>query len=817
MNRVRLKNLVVENFRSLRGKVVIPLDAQVVLIHGTNGMGKTSVLSALELGLTGKIAHLAAEGPRYQSYLTTLDTGGGSITLTTTAPLAEGAANAGALTFSDEAFLPKPLLDADNARFFAERCYLPQATLGRLLEIYDDQKTGTTSPLTLFVKELLGLDPLDALVDGLDHAFNVTRVRKLVPDFRRLESFKASLDDERRRKDQTIDAATKAADERLVRLNETLSTMVGGGAAPTVTEATDLSQLKTELEATRDGDRQLTDLARTRSELRGLRERWRSLPSQESSRDHADRERADLAASEALTTWRSTHGDALEDVINSARAHFSDLPSFEDGPEQARSEAQRRAQAESERCGRLLTAHAMASAQVASLNAIVQRASTRIDELNKDLSGAAEDAKTLANALAGIVPHIDGNTCPVCNRNYAELDAGSLSAHVAAKIASLTSEAGRLHSLTTARAEESSRLAAAQRDLLSVANGQLSADELAELTVRQAQMTDLAQRLSSLKETAAQGSRLITNAATARQAVVTARRRDEQSVSLLPEIETIVQAVLQKSSSSFESLDLALAETLRAVEERVTEAEHVATVRIKASSEVGMRIRDLAQIAVLRLERDETLARLRTLDIASKEIDVTRGHAKKVSEAADSVRSEIVKKVFNTSLNKVWRDLFVRLAPSEQFVPAFRLPVGSGGKVEAVLETLHRSGKASGSPGAMLSQGNLNTAALTLFLALHLSVPVRMPWLILDDPVQSMDDVHIAQFAALLRSLSKGMDRQVVIAVHERALFDYLTLELSPAFPGDSLIAVEISRNFDGEAVAMPRAFSFEDDHAIAA
>lgn len=63
MTGVRLKSLVIENFRSLRGKVVVPLDAQVVLIHGTNGMGKTSVLSALELGLTGKIAHLAADGP----------------------------------------------------------------------------------------------------------------------------------------------------------------------------------------------------------------------------------------------------------------------------------------------------------------------------------------------------------------------------------------------------------------------------------------------------------------------------------------------------------------------------------------------------------------------------------------------------------------------------------------------------------------------------------------------------------------------------------------------------------------------------------
>lgn len=58
---------------------------------------------------------------------------------------------------------------------------------------------------------------------------------------------------------------------------------------------------------------------------------------------------------------------------------------------------------------------------------------------------------------------------------------------------------------------------------------------------------------------------------------------------------------------------------------------------------------------------------------------------------------------------------------------------------------------------------------------------------------------------------------QVVIAVHERALFEYLTLELSPAFAGDSLITVEISRNFAGDAVADPHFYTFEDDKAVAA
>jgi exonuclease SbcC len=53
--------------------------------------------------------------------------------------------------------------------------------------------------------------------------------------------------------------------------------------------------------------------------------------------------------------------------------------------------------------------------------------------------------------------------------------------------------------------------------------------------------------------------------------------------------------------------------------------------------------------------------------------------------------------------------------------------------------------------------------------------------------VQSMDEVHISQFAALLRTLSKEHGRQVFTAVHDRLLFDYLSLKLSPAFIGDEL------------------------------
>lgn len=820
MNHPRLKSIVIENFRSLRGKIAVPLDAQVVLIHGTNGMGKTSILSAIELGLTGRIAHLSTQSDLYKSYLTNLGCGGGSISIATTASVSSGGATGGALAFNDGSFKAQPLLGTDDARFFSERCYLPQATLGRLLEIYDEQKTGTTSPLTLFVKELLGLDPLDALVDGLDPAFHVARVRKVAPDYRHLEALKQSLSDQVDATERDISTAVQGAEERRAGLNAILAEMaalVGNGAASVVTKATELPQLAAALMAEHEQDRQIADLSRKRAGLRSLFEQWRAVPAEDASRDQADKERADQVAMQALSAWRAEGGAKLDKAIGSVRAVFTDVPALDDGPEKSWAEALRRAEGEEVRCGQLLKLHSEALDRVKQLRAVEQRAQSRVEEINRDLAGAMKDAKSLANALAGIVPHIAGEACPVCDRDFSDRHSGPLSAHVAGKIAALTSEAGRLQALATERADESRRLAETQRELLSLGSSELTAEDLAEYTVRRVQMADLSWRLRELKPVVTQGTMLMANAVAARHYFNLARRRDEQTSSLLPDVQ---QAVLQstgRDASSYAGIDEAITDAIGVIDSAIGKAERLVTLRMNSISEINRCVQELEAIHALSSSLERNAKQLDQVKQALKDVESGRTQAKQVSVAANSVRSGIIHKVFSTSLNRTWRDLFVRLAPSEQFVPAFRLPHDPTGKVEAVLETLHRSGQASGSPGAMLSQGNLNTAALTLFLALHLSVPARMPWLLLDDPVQSMDDVHIAQFAALLRTLAKGLGRQVVIAVHERALFDYLTLELSPAFPGDSLITIEVSRTFEGDAIAIPTAYGFEPDRAIAA
>jgi len=193
-----------------------------------------------------------------------------------------------------------------------------------------------------------------------------------------------------------------------------------------------------------------------------------------------------------------------------------------------------------------------------------------------------------------------------------------------------------------------------------------------------------------------------------------------------------------------------------------------------------------------------------------------RTDAQKIRAQVEAVRSRIIGREFNHRLNRLWRDLFVRLTPTEQFVPAFQIPTESTQHLQPKLITVHRSGgDAGGTPGAMLSAGNLNTAALTLFIALHLAVAAQLPWLILDDPIQSMDDVHIAHFAALLRTLSKEHGRQVVIAVHNRQLFEYLRLELSPAFAADSLLSLELLRDPNRDTLCLPERRTFHEETAL--
>lgn len=808
----RMTSLTVRNFRSIRGDVTISLDAPTVLIHGPNGTGKTSLLSAIELGLTGAVASLARFDPSYLTYLPHKLSPDSSahVLIQADEKLCEG--SGGRLTANGSTIQGEGRLSEEQARFYTERCYLAQASLGRLLEIYEHQDArNTDSPLTRFVKEMLGLDALDALIDGLHLSGDVRRFREPSPLFWTARSDAPALD-------QAVEAAlTKAdmAERERDQLEAGLRNVAGSALTPDQAVLPD--KLRPDLERrAREHEEKLGRLARIRRDLNAAAAQVAAATSTLAGSARLDAEKASTAARETLARWQAASGTKLEELLTAVQKAFPEIPASSSDPAASHAAAKRTVEAARARLRRTLEADDVAAKALSEIRTSVTQGQGRVDAIDRQLADEGGANRELAEALSAIAAHIDDDHCPVCGRDYAELGDGPLAAHVSAEIGRLVTAAGRVEALVSDRSNTLATLTDARRKQTELESTLLSQTERESVVFELAQRDEWLNGMQELEAEATLGSRLIREATQSAQVLAGLSSQTTSISGLRAELDnyasqlgikpqpadTPLDAVIQSISSELDGQETN-ASSAKANAERALTILRTFTAA-QQSLEDAKREHDVLK------EKQNTSATRR--DEADRRIVV----AKDLLTRAQTVRGNHVRDIFNEELNTIWRQLFIRLAPDENFVPAFALPQVAGKPVEAVLETHYRSGGKGGNPRAMLSAGNLNTAALTLFLSLHLSVRPKLPWLVIDDPVQSMDDVHIAQFAALLRTL-KQHGRQVIIAVHDRQLFDYLSLELSPTFNGDRLITVELGRNAAGFTTAPWALTTFEPDRAVAA
>ena len=120
--------LSVTDFRSIAGTVTVQLDAPIILIHGPNGSGKTSLLSALDLALTGDIRSMRDDDTNFVRHLVHEGANEAKVAITgrhASVPVV------GSFVIANGLLTGTPYLDARDRKFFAERCYLAQSMLGR--------------------------------------------------------------------------------------------------------------------------------------------------------------------------------------------------------------------------------------------------------------------------------------------------------------------------------------------------------------------------------------------------------------------------------------------------------------------------------------------------------------------------------------------------------------------------------------------------------------------------------------------------------------------------------------------------------------
>ncbi len=799
-----LRSLDITNFRSIRGHIHAPLDAKVVLVHGENGAGKTSLLSGIELALTGKVQSLLRADPNYERQLLHRSAAEGSIVLR--------ALNATEQTFS--ATLDTTGAKSGNAlseplaAFFRERAFLPQSLLGQLLQIYQDAGNDADSPLAQFVGKLLGLDRLDALEAGLKPLVDVRNVRKTVDGWLAAENEKSRLDrllTDQRKSRNTIHDRIVAA----------LADLANSCAALQVSIEVREDNLDAVSAALSDGqdDERLATLADQQRKFGSIR---REID-QAQSASSTDTPLPSSGASEQFSRWEAANGTRVAAARTRVESLLPDM-SLPSDPVQFADEALTRLQTERKHLDEQATqARAAIARRVAAQDerdvALRQR-----ETIDKEIGLLPATSGSLASALAELTSFIESNVCPVCDRDFAEVSHEPLSDHVHTKVRTLSASAERLLTLGRTRTEVQVMLERLDRELEALTARQLDEEALAALDRRRAGIDAVINELDAMSEALSEGARLRAADIAARRVVSEAQSRHVSLAAARETLTSFATSAGEAGVAEGESFDVAVA--------RISERLDAQTTRLQ--QRVSQRRDGLNKITIIRSdiqERRDADAQIsidfsawQEADTSLERAQLLRDQGIAVRTAVDRVRSAIIRREFNDRLNRLWRDLFIRLAPGEPFVPAFRIPASSTQKLQPKLITEHRDGgEAGGAPGAMLSAGNLNTAALTLFIGLHLSVPKELPWLILDDPVQSMDDVHIAHFAALLRTLSKEHGRQILIAVHDRQLFEYLRLELSPAFSDDSLLTLELSRGPRRDSVCVSRRYSYKEETALLA
>ena len=657
--------------------------------------------------------------------------------------------------------------------------------------------------------DLLGLDRLDALEMGLKPLTDVRNVRKVVDDWSQVEIEKTRLgkllDDQRTGRAGVAKAVTNAFQE----LSETCAKLE---LEVDVREET-LDFVTEELSENEDDKAfdQLTDQSRHLASIQREFVNRESNAAQDDPLLHTAVEEA----SSAYTSWQSVHDARIVELRNqietllphasllSDHARFGEYALTLLRTERKRISAQaEQAHLDLERLGRASDKIKVAKTQLATID--------------QELSRIPESAGSLGAVLSELTSFVDGEVCPVCDRDFVELNGGPLVDHLHNKVRQLSASGTRLIALGRSRTEQQAAVDHLEQEIAALRARVLDAKSLSNLDRKAATLNKVVVELEAMTPTLVEGTRLRARDIAARRALSEAHSRN---IALAAARETLSQFALELGTEPVEDN-----ETLLSALSRLEKMFSVETSRLERRLALRRKTNELmTTIQDNLIRRDEFdvkidgyQKKLQRVDSTIERAQMLRRQGITIRNVVDDVRTRIIRREFNERLNRVWRDLFVRLAPGEPFVPAFSIPHSSTQSLKPKLITEYQNGsEVGGTPGAMLSTGNLNTAALTLFISLHLSVPINLPWLILDDSVQSMDDVHVTHLASLLRTLSKEHGRQVLISVHDRQLFEYLRLELSPAFPDDSLLTHELSRRSGFDTLCLSKRLRFQEETAL--
>jgi exonuclease SbcC len=795
----KLTHLDLLGFRSYKSLTEVPLDADVVVVYGPNGSGKTSLFSAIEYALTGKVAHLSAfdsDYPRSLQNIRAIEPGRVRLEYLdekgSTVELHRGLSDGQPISATTQS----SSLSKASARFYVERCYLSQAQLSQLFESYQEVEGNSDQPLVTFARELLGLEPLENITDGLHIIGNVARLDNVSSAYKNIKSERAALPSERQQLLLKQRAAKSAFDSSIALVEAALAGQASSHGIVEWTLST-LRARRSAIEAERaTGKRQnqRLELQRVQGRLESAVQTLSSLRLPEA--DRKDKTRESLRN---LTALRDEYQQTLAKPIANFETLFREnsarfLPSTDS--DVAPDRLLDRYEAEARQLLKTFQDAAESTKELQSRILLTQNKRQELEEaLTLSISESSLSPSRLqawTEILRAVAERISDDNCPICSRDYSELNIGPLKTHVEGQIAELGGDIKRLNEVAARKAEL--ELASRQtNDLLNTLERQLA--DQASIRKHQENLSQkltlvLNEELQAVADARSQFTEIRNRIAALTGALREMEGHEQQHAELTQQIQTIataleVQPVPDRLSWAKAAIDIVQSRTA-ALEEADRKEKAVIDV-LRSAENVAEELR------VITDQLDKLEARSAEIETSWHRVEECIKLGKEVAAAAVSAKKSLLENLFDGALNGLWKDLFKRLVKADRFTPQLKLTQGRGRQLRTHIEG-HADGVTPfGHVGSVLSAGNFNTAALSLFLSVHLMESPKHQLLVLDDPVQNIDDIHVVQLASLLRTIVHETKRQLVVGVHEKALFDYLCLELGPTSQGQSLLAIKLT------------------------
>ncbi len=711
---MRLKSITIEGFRAFGRQATVDLDADVILLQGPNGVGKTSLLDAILWALAGTIDRFAERGTPISMYARE---GRARVELTMSSDFGDIVLTRATDGTADE-FIRLRIGDKEYEQAAATQ------QLCDLLLPHLKGRVGARDALNRVLTRgvYLQQDLVRQFIDDDSAADRFALVSEVIGAGAVLE-LQAALEKSRRswaasttafRKDELEPLAVRVAqiDEHLARLSDG-----GTVASDDARQASNaiFQQAVALLGETRFGpDAAPTTPARLDRFLKTL-----------------DAERSKLERDLATTR------NLIEQI-----PELSAMMASEDTGDKLRDE------------------ESTLVAQLSGADEAIRMENARLAAERVAQVAAADRAERAATMAKLALQNLDEH-CPVCQQTH---DVRQTIAHLQALIeaASNVGQAtttDRLGPLTEKRAEVQALLNILREELRRTEN---------DLREREARRSILTARLSDL------GIGGISDAGT------TLRERGVAIEEML--------GTLARLLSDGERLSL---QVLRLGEQR--QRDELTAERIQVTARLDAATSRIAGEEATRVLSGRIIEGLRDASLA-----VT---AKQITQIAP-----------------LFQKIYSRIDPH----PTFRVTqIVAGmergrGKLEVGISDPDAFAQARDA-GPLLSSSQMNSFAVSLFLAMNLALPsLRLGVTILDDPLQSLDSINLLGLVDVLRRFRAH--RQIIVSTHEERLVGLLQRKLRPVRPSERMVTMIFeSWSREGPAMRMVEFAATTDEKVIAA